>query len=44
MLVLTGGRVRTVREYRDLLARSGFRLNQVIPVPGGACLLEALPI
>lgn len=44
MLVLTGGRVRTVREYRDLLARGGFRLNQVIPVPGGVNLLEALPI
>ena len=44
MLVLTGGRVRTVREYRDLLASGGFRLNQVIPVPGGVSLLEALPI
>ena len=44
MLVLTGGRVRTVREYRDLLARGGFRLNQVIPVPGGVNLLEAFPI
>jgi len=44
MLVLTGGRVRTVREYRDLLARGGFRLNQVIPVPGGVNLLEALPV
>ena len=44
MLVLTGGRVRTVREYRDLLGRGGFRLNQVIPVPGGVSLLEALPI
>src|SRR5215472_6538328 len=44
MLVLTGGRVRTVREYRDLLARGGFRLNQVIPVPGGVSLLEAIPI
>lgn len=43
MLVLTGGRVRTVREYRDLLSRGGFRLNQVIPVPGGLTILEALP-
>jgi hypothetical protein len=44
MLVLTGGRVRTVREYRDLFARGGFRLNKVIPVPGEVSLLEALPI
>lgn len=44
MLVLTGGKVRTVREYRHLLARGGFRLNQVIPVPGGVNLLEAFPI
>jgi hypothetical protein len=44
MLVLTGGRVRTIREYRDLLARGGFRLSQVILAPGGVSLLEALPI
>ena len=31
MLVLTGGRERTPDEYRSLLARSGFRLNRVIP-------------
>jgi hypothetical protein len=43
MLVLTGGRVRTIREYRDLLAQGGFRLNKVIPVPGGLSILEALP-
>jgi hypothetical protein len=44
MLVLTGGRVRTIREYRDLLARGGFRLNKVIPVPGELSILEALPM
>jgi hypothetical protein len=44
MLVLTGGRVRTVGEYRDLLARGGFRLNTVIPVPGDVSLLEAIPM
>jgi O-methyltransferase domain len=43
MLVLTGGRARTIREYRDLFARCGFRLNKVIPVPGGLSILEALP-
>jgi hypothetical protein len=44
MLVLTGGRVRTVGEYRDLLTRGGFRLNTVIPVPGDVYLLEAIPM
>ena len=43
MLVLTGGKVRTIREYRDLLARGGFRLNNVIAVPGEISILEALP-
>lgn len=43
MLVLTGGRVRTVQEYRDLLSRDGFCLNQVIPVPGDLNILEAIP-
>jgi hypothetical protein len=43
MLVLTGGKVRTIREYRDLLAQGGFRLNKVVPVPGEISILEALP-
>jgi hypothetical protein len=42
-MVLMGGRVRTIREYQDLLARGGFRLNKIIPVPGELSLLEALP-
>jgi hypothetical protein len=43
MLVLTGGRVRTIREYRDPFARGGFRLHKVIREPGGLSILEALP-
>jgi len=43
MLVLTGGLERTVDEYRDLLARAGFRLNQVIPTSTDFVLLESLP-
>jgi hypothetical protein len=42
-LVLNGGRVRTIPEHRDLLARGGFRLNKVIPVPGEISIIEALP-
>jgi len=31
MFVMTGGRERTVEEYRPLLGRVGFGLKQVIP-------------
>jgi hypothetical protein len=43
MLVLTGGRVRTMPEYRELLAGTGFTLNRVIPVPGDLIIFEAMP-
>ncbi|MBV9498785.1 MAG: methyltransferase [Acidobacteriaceae bacterium] len=44
MMLLTGGRERTVQEYRELLSDSGFRLNQVIAVPGDFSIIEAFPI
>ncbi len=44
MLVLTGGRERTTEEYRRLLARAGFRLNQVIPTAAELAIFEAFPI
>jgi hypothetical protein len=31
MMVLTGGKERTLEEYRQLLAGAGFRLDRVIP-------------
>ena len=40
MLVLTGGKVRTVQEYRDLLNSADFRLNRVIPVPATSISLR----
>jgi hypothetical protein len=43
MLVLTGGRVRTVPEYRELLAGAGFSLNRVISIPGDLIIFEAIP-
>lgn len=43
MMVLTGGKERTVPEYRDLLGGTGFRLNKVVPVPGDIHIIEALP-
>ena len=31
MLVLPGGKERTAQEYETLFARSGFRLNRIVP-------------
>jgi hypothetical protein len=46
MMVLTGGRERTIAEYRALLAATGFALTDVRPdlAPGGIALLEAAAI
>jgi hypothetical protein len=43
MLLMTGGKERTVEEYRQLLGRAGFRLNQVIPTSAELSIIEALP-
>lgn len=43
MLVMTGGKERTAEEYRQLLARAGFRLNQVIITSSDLSIIEALP-
>jgi len=43
MLVMTGAKERTAEEYRRLLARAGFRLNQVIPASSDLSIIEALP-
>jgi len=44
MLVVAGiGRERTEREFRNLLSRSGFALTQIIPLPAGTSLIEAIP-
>jgi DNA-binding transcriptional ArsR family regulator len=44
MLVMTdGGRERTVAEYRDLLARAGFRLTRVLATSGPMSVIEAAP-
>jgi hypothetical protein len=41
MLVLLTGKERTCREFEDLLAASGFRLDKVIDVGLGTSILEA---
>ena len=42
MLVLLGGRQRTIAEYRALLDKAGFRLEREIKAPG-ISILEAAP-
>jgi hypothetical protein len=44
MLVLTGGRERTVEEYRALLGKSGFRLNDVLKTRSAYAIFEAHPV
>jgi hypothetical protein len=43
MLVNTGGKERTVEEYRQLLALAGFRINEVIRTSSDFNIIEALP-
>jgi hypothetical protein len=43
MMLMTGGKERTVEEYRHLLGQAGFRLNQVISTSSDLNIIEALP-
>jgi len=43
MMLMTGGKERTVEEYRHLLGQAGFSLNQVISTVSGLNIIEALP-
>ncbi len=42
MLVMTGGRERTLDEYRHLLESAGFRLGRVVPAPGELSIIEGV--
>jgi len=44
MMVLTGGKERTMKEYRILLGRSRFGLNKVISTEAELNIIEALPV
>lgn len=44
MMLLTGGKERTLEEYRELLAGAGFRVHGVLPVAGDFNIIEALPV
>lgn len=43
MMLMTGGKERSVEEYRLLLGQAGFRLSQVISTPTDLNIIEALP-
>jgi hypothetical protein len=43
MLIFPGGRERTEKEFRDLLAAAGWRLNRVIPTVASDSILEGVP-
>jgi hypothetical protein len=44
MLVVTGGKERTVAEYNTLLSSAGFRFNKVIPTASEMAIIEAIPV
>jgi hypothetical protein len=43
MLLFPGGLERTEKQFRDLFAASGWRLNRVVPTSAGDSVVEALP-
>jgi O-methyltransferase domain/Dimerisation domain len=43
MMLMTGGKERTVEEYRHLLGQAGFSLTRVISTVPGLNIIEALP-
>lgn len=44
MLLQVGGRERTEHEYRQFLARAGFRLDRVVHTASPLCVLESTPV
>ncbi|MEV5839858.1 methyltransferase [Nocardia sp. NPDC052112] len=44
VMLAIGGRERTAGEYRDLLARGGFRLRRVVATAGPHSIIEAVPV
>ena len=44
MLLLPGGKERTQEEYRELLAKAGFRLDRIVPTEADVSILESVPM
>lgn len=43
MLVNTGGRQRSEKEFRALYDAAGFTLERIVPTPGPICVIEGRP-
>lgn len=43
LLLESGGRLRTVEQYSDLLGQAGFRVRRIVPTAGPASVIEAVP-
>ena len=44
MLLITGGRERTAKEYEALLCEAGFALTRIVPTSSPASVIEATPV
>ena len=44
MLLVTGGRERTAKEYEALLNEAGFALTRIVPTSSPASVIEAVPV
>lgn len=44
MLVMTGGKERTAKEYAELLEKAGFKLTNIIPTPSPTQIVEAIKV
>ena len=44
MLLVTGGRERTAKEYGTLLNEAGFALTRIVPTSSPASVIEAVPV
>jgi hypothetical protein len=43
MMLFPGGKERTEKEFRDLFAAAGWKLNRIIPTESRACIVEGVP-
>ena len=44
MMLFTGGRERTEKEFSALIAASGWRLNRIIPTASPLSIIEGVPV
>jgi len=43
MLLFPGGKERTEKEFRDLLAASGWKLTRIVPTASHISIVEGVP-